>query len=86
MSSNITVINGGSFKLSGGGKISAKKVIQYRNWNHSKSVLRTSPEQTSAWFGRTISMSGDKLAVGAEYDDGVNNTTSGTGAVYTFKY
>ena len=37
------------------------------------------------WFGRRVSLDGDRLAVGAYNDDGKNNSTSNAGAVYIFK-
>ena len=35
------------------------------------------------WFGHSVSLGGDRLAVGAPYDDGHSGTS--TGAVYVFK-
>ena len=36
-------------------------------------------------FGYSVSLDGDRLAVGAWYDDGKNNATADAGAVYIFK-
>ena len=36
-------------------------------------------------FGTSVSLDGDRLAVGAKYDDGKNNSTTNAGAVYIFK-
>ena len=36
-------------------------------------------------FGLSVSLDGDRLAVGAHKDDGKNNSTSNAGAVYIFK-
>lgn len=35
-------------------------------------------------FGRSVSISGNKLVVGAIGDDGASNSISNSGAVYTF--
>ena len=37
------------------------------------------------YFGYSVSLDGDRLAVGAYYDDGKNNSTTNAGAVYIFK-
>ena len=40
---------------------------------------------TEDHFGAIVSLDGDRLAVGAPYDDGKNNNTPNRGAVYIFK-
>jgi filamentous hemagglutinin family protein len=40
----------------------------------------------SQFFGYSVSLSGNRLAVGAHYDDGVLNNTNGAGAVYLFTF
>ena len=37
------------------------------------------------WFSFSVSLDGDRLAVGSHYDDGKNNSTTNAGAVYIFK-
>jgi filamentous hemagglutinin family protein len=40
----------------------------------------------SDYFGRSVSLSGDRLAVGAHYDDGSGNTVTNSGSVYLFSF
>jgi hypothetical protein len=40
----------------------------------------------SDYFGRSVSLSGNRLAVGAFYDDGSGNTVTNSGSVYLFSF
>ena len=40
----------------------------------------------SDYFGSSVSLDGNRLAVGARYDDGVNNLNTNSGAVYLYTF
>ena len=54
-------------------------------WGNEQ-VLRASGLDVSDGFGVSVSISGDKIAVGANGDDGAGNLVTDSGAVYAFKF
>ena len=54
-----------------------------RTWGNQQ-VIRPSGLEQNDLFGFSVSISGDKMVVGALGDSGVNNSKSAAGAVYTF--
>ncbi len=55
------------------------------NWGSGTEVA-ASGLQANDWFGYSVAISGDVLAVGAVADDGPDNSTSASGAAYVFRF
>ncbi|KJF92244.1 hypothetical protein UB34_20530, partial [Photobacterium leiognathi] len=57
-------------------------------WTRTHNNLAASNGASSDYFGWSVSLNrvGDRLAVGARYEDGASNTISDQGAVYIFDY
>lgn len=57
----------------------------YAVWGEDSVVLvTTNPDAADDQFGSSVSVGGDKMAVGVRYDDTVGGST--TGAVYTYTW
>ena len=57
-------------------------------WTRTRNNLAPSNAASSDYFGWSVSLNrtGDRLAVGARYEDGATNNISNQGAVYIFDY
>jgi len=62
-----------------------QEAIIGKGYTGGKNIDVTSLE-ASDWFGRSISLDGNNLAVGVESDDGFSNAAADTGAVYLFSF
>ena len=58
------------------------------SWTRTRNNLGASNGASSDYFGWSVSLNreGDRLAVGARYEDGATNAISNQGAVYIFDY
>ncbi|KJF92088.1 hypothetical protein UB34_20805, partial [Photobacterium leiognathi] len=58
------------------------------SWTRTRNNLGASNGASSDYFGWSVSLNrvGDRLAVGARYEDGASNAISAQGAVYIFDY
>ena len=52
----------------------------------NQQVIRASGLDANDYFGRSMSMSGDKMVVGAHLDDGATNGMAASGAVYMYTW
>ncbi len=57
-----------------------------KSYSGGKNVNLTTQLGASDYFGQTVSLDGNRLAVGALYDDGNANAITNSGAVYLFTF
>ena len=74
-------------RYGGGTKAGAVYIFKRTSttWNLEQRLVSLTGFDASDQFGTSVSLDGDRLAVGAPQDDGKNNSTSNAGAVYIFK-
>ncbi|KJF92599.1 hypothetical protein UB34_20355, partial [Photobacterium leiognathi] len=89
MNGDGSVIAVGAYNESSGrGYVDIYRQATETTWTRTRNNLGASNGASSDNFGWSVSLNrtGDRLAVGARYEDGATNNINGQGAVYLFDY
>jgi len=83
-------LSGDKLAVGSFGYNSYRGAVYTYTWNNGswgpETKLSPNSLESDDYFGWSVSLSGDKLAIGAYWDDGDNNSKANSGAVYTYTW